>query len=164
MGMGSRMTWLALVSMLVCAVGIANAMLMSVTERFREIATLKCLGALDGFIMNVFLIEAAILGFVGGVGGTVIGLGLGVLRTSILFKSLLFTAFPGGDLLAAALLSIGIGVLLAAVAAGDHEAAEASYKAAVPVIDAMVNKGILHANKAARHKSRLNAKVQALQA
>jgi small subunit ribosomal protein S20 len=53
--------------------------------------------------------------------------------------------------------------VLAAVAAGDHEAAEASYRAAVPVIDSMVNKGILHANKAARHKSRLNAKVRALQ-
>lgn len=53
--------------------------------------------------------------------------------------------------------------VLAAVAAGDRAAAEASYKAAVPVIDSMVNKGILHANKAARHKSRLNEKVRALQ-
>ena len=53
--------------------------------------------------------------------------------------------------------------VLAAVEAGDREAAEASYKAAVPVIDAMVNNGILHANKAARHKSRLNAKVRELQ-
>ena len=52
--------------------------------------------------------------------------------------------------------------VLAAVKTGDREAAEASYKAAVPVIDSMVNKGILHANKAARHKSRLNAKVRAL--
>ena len=53
--------------------------------------------------------------------------------------------------------------VLNAVKAGDREAAEANYKAAVPVIDAMVNKGILHANKAARHKSRLNAKVRELQ-
>ena len=49
-GIQERMLWLILVSMVVCAVGIANAMLMSVTERFREIATLKCLGALDGTI------------------------------------------------------------------------------------------------------------------
>ncbi len=52
----------------------------------------------------------------------------------------------------------------AGIAAGDREAAEASYKAAVPVIDTMVNKGIVHANKAARHKSRLNARIREMQA
>lgn len=52
--------------------------------------------------------------------------------------------------------------VLAAIRKGDKQSAEASYKEAVPVIDSMVNKGILHANKAARHKSRLNAKVRAL--
>ena len=54
--------------------------------------------------------------------------------------------------------------VLAAVEAGDRETAEARYKEAVPVIDAMVNKGILHANKAARHKNRLNSKIRALSA
>jgi len=53
---------------------------------------------------------------------------------------------------------------LTAIAAGDKEAAQAAYTASVPAIDAMVNKGILHKNKAARHKSRLNAKVKALAA
>jgi len=48
----------------------------------------------------------------------------------------------------------------AGIAAGDRDAATASYKEAVPVIDSMVNKGIVHANKAARHKSRLNARIQ----
>ena len=52
----------------------------------------------------------------------------------------------------------------AGIAAGDREAAEAGYKAAVPVIDSMVNKGIVHANKAARHKSRLNARIREMQA
>ena len=46
--------------------------------------------------------------------------------------------------------------------AGDKEAAQAAYKDAVPVIDAMVNKGIVNKNKAARHKSRLNTRVKAL--
>ena len=117
MGIGQRMTWLAFVSMLVCAVGIANAMLMSVTERFREIATLKCLGALDGFIMTVFLIEAAILGFVGGVAGTIMGLAIAVLRMLAIFKGLLLDALPYGALLTASLLSIFIGVILAAISA-----------------------------------------------
>ena len=49
-----------------------------------------------------------------------------------------------------------------AIAANDKEAAEAAYKAAVPVIDSMVNKGIIHKNKAARHKSRLNSHLRAL--
>jgi len=117
MGVGRRMTWLAFVSMLVCVVGIANAMLMSVTERFREIATLKCLGALDGFIMTVFLIEACVMGLVGGVIGTLIGLVLGVARMWAAFQSLLAQAFPTGLLLGAALISIGLGIMLAAVAA-----------------------------------------------
>ena len=50
----------------------------------------------------------------------------------------------------------------AAVGTGDAEAANAALKQAVPVIDAMVGKGIMHRNKAARHKSRLSAKVNAL--
>ncbi len=46
--------------------------------------------------------------------------------------------------------------------AGDSSAATAAYKDAVPVIDSMINKGIVTKNKAARHKSRLNARVKAL--
>ncbi len=52
--------------------------------------------------------------------------------------------------------------VLAAVESGDKEAAQAAYTAAVPVIDRFADKGIMHKNKAARHKSRLNAKVKAL--
>lgn len=46
--------------------------------------------------------------------------------------------------------------------AGDKDAAVAAYKAAVPVIDSMINKGIVTKNKAARHKSRLNKRVKEL--
>ena len=48
--------------------------------------------------------------------------------------------------------------------AGDADAARTAYKAAVPVIDSMINKGIVTKNKAARHKSRLNARIKALSA
>lgn len=51
-----------------------------------------------------------------------------------------------------------------AVTEGNKEAAAANLKAAVPVIDAMVNKGIIHRNKASRHKSALNARVKELSA
>ena len=49
-----------------------------------------------------------------------------------------------------------------AVNAGNKEEAAANLKAAVPVIDSMVNKGIIHRNAAARYKSGLNARVKAL--
>ena len=52
--------------------------------------------------------------------------------------------------------------VIAAVEAGDVEAAKAAYNEAVPVIDKLANKGIIHKNKAARHKSRFNAQIKAL--
>ena len=54
--------------------------------------------------------------------------------------------------------------VIAAIEAGDKEKAAESYKAAVPVIDKLKNKGLITANKAARHKSRLNAHIKALTA
>ena len=54
--------------------------------------------------------------------------------------------------------------VLKAIAAGDREAAIAAFIVAVPVIDSIADKGIVHKNKAARHKSRLNAHIKALQA
>lgn len=52
--------------------------------------------------------------------------------------------------------------VVAAVEARDKEAAQAAYAAAVPVLDRLAGRGILHKNKAARHKSRLSAKINAL--
>lgn len=54
--------------------------------------------------------------------------------------------------------------VVAAVASKDYQAATEAYQKAVPVIDRMADKGIIHKNKAARHKSRLNKAVKALQA
>ena len=50
----------------------------------------------------------------------------------------------------------------AAIAGGDHGAATEAYNEAVPVIDRLADKGIIHKNKAARHKSRLNSAVKSL--
>lgn len=52
--------------------------------------------------------------------------------------------------------------VLAAIEAGDKSAAESAYKKAVPAIDRCVSKGLMHRNKAARHKSRLNRHIRAL--
>ncbi len=51
-----------------------------------------------------------------------------------------------------------------AVDSGDKAAAEAAYQSAVPMIDRMARKGLIHKNKAARHKSRLSHHVSAMQA
>ena len=52
--------------------------------------------------------------------------------------------------------------VVAAIGSGDAEQAKKAYAEAVPVIDRMADKGIIHKNKAARHKSRLNAQIKAL--
>lgn len=52
--------------------------------------------------------------------------------------------------------------VLRAIGAGDKAQAEEAYKAAVPIIDRMAGNGLVHKNKAARHKSRLNARIRAM--
>ena len=52
--------------------------------------------------------------------------------------------------------------VLKAIAAGDKQGAIEAYKQAVPVIDRIANQGLIHKNKAARHKSRLNTQIKAL--
>jgi small subunit ribosomal protein S20 len=62
------------------------------------------------------------------------------------------------------LVRTNIKKVIAAINAGDAEQARAAYDSAVPVIDRMADKGIIHKNKASRHKSRLGAQVKALSA
>ncbi|WP_341936308.1 30S ribosomal protein S20 [Marinimicrobium sp. C2-29] len=52
--------------------------------------------------------------------------------------------------------------VIKAIDSGDQEAAKTAYVAAVPVLDRMADKGLLHKNKAARHKSRLNGHIKAM--
>lgn len=52
--------------------------------------------------------------------------------------------------------------IVKAIESGDKEAAKAAYAAAVPVIDKMTKTALVHKNKASRHKSRLNARIQAM--
>ena len=113
---GGRQLFLVVISFVVCMVGIANAMLMAITERFREIATMKCLGATDGFILTQFLMEAAMQGAAGGILGMVIGFFLAVIADGVVYGGHLFTYFPVGGLLACAGICILAGLLLATCA------------------------------------------------
>jgi len=111
-----RMTWLVIMSLLVCLVGITNAMLMSVTERYKEIGTMKCLGAYDIFIVELFFIESALVGLI----ASVIGWFLGVFAVVLIklfsegFK--VFGWISPGEVFLYLLLSIVIGTLLSVIA------------------------------------------------
>ena len=114
--LSGRQTFLLIISFMVCMVGIANAMLMAITERFREIATMKCLGATDSFILIQFMMEAAMQGVFGGVLGMVIGFILGILKTSVSYGLYPFYYFPLAALIICALVSLLIGIFLAVLA------------------------------------------------
>ena len=116
MGISERMWWLIIVSLLVCTVGICNAILMSVTERFREIATLKCLGALDTSIMTMFVMEAYLIGAVGGFAGALLGSLIGTCRMIAAFGTLTFSGIPVLKMIVFIIIATFLGILLAALA------------------------------------------------
>lgn len=113
-----RNTWIAIISLLVTVIGIANAMLMSVTERFREIGTMKCLGALSSFVTQMFVMEASIMGVVGGLVGAIFGALFAIVIYTITYGSgLVFGSLPIADVLLFGLYSLLAGVILSIVAA-----------------------------------------------
>jgi putative ABC transport system permease protein len=116
MGFSQTTLWLIGVSLIVCVVGIANAMLMSVMERFREIATMKCLGARDSFVMVLFVLESCVQGVAGGLLGAVFGLLLAVPAAGARFGLLVWNTLPWPAVGAAALLATAVGVLMAGLA------------------------------------------------
>jgi putative ABC transport system permease protein len=92
----SYQLWLVIIGLLVCGVGIVNSMLMSVTERYKEIGTIKCLGATDTNVLEIFLFEALLLGLLGGILGAFIGwvAAIGIFG----FQFGLAGVFPAGNL------------------------------------------------------------------
>jgi len=66
------------IALVVAAFGIANTMMMSIYERTREIGLMKAVGATNRDVMSVFLAESGTIGFLGGLGGVLIGVALGI--------------------------------------------------------------------------------------
>ena len=115
--LSQKTLWLIFVSFLVCVVGIANAMLMSVLERFKEIATMKCLGARNQTIAFLFVTESVIIGIVGGVAGIIVGFLVVMGRLTLQYRLLTFSNFPVTDVLVTFAACFLCSLLLAAVAA-----------------------------------------------
>src|SRR5690606_41007418 len=61
------------IALLVAAIGIANTMTMAILERTREIGLMKAVGATNRDVLTIFLGEAAGIGFLGGLGGVIVG-------------------------------------------------------------------------------------------
>lgn len=93
-GTDTMMLLLIGLSLLTCLVGIINAMLMSVTERIKEIGTLKCLGAQDGFIVQAYFVESSLQGILGTICGIVIGLAVAIVIAFVSFGGHVFTQMP----------------------------------------------------------------------
>jgi len=103
--------WMAVISLILCAVGILNSMLMAVTERTKEIGTMKCLGAMDGHILAVFLAESSILGLIGGVLGGVGGWAAGFAVSFFQYK----VDFLAPTLLSSYAITLGQSLLIAVI-------------------------------------------------
>jgi len=104
-------------SLLTCLVGIINAMMMAVTERVREIGTLKCLGALDTFIVKVFFIESSLQGIIGTAIGMMLGLVVAIIVAGVNFKGYVSVYFPVLPVVRSAAITFVTGSLISVVAA-----------------------------------------------
>ena len=131
-GASPKERWIIALSLLVCTVGIVNAQLMAVTERFREIGTMKCLGALDRFILRLFLLEAGIQGLagalIGALAGQAIGLATGLVRFGTAALTNVSLADLGRTLVWSVLVGAGLsllGVIYPAVVAARMRPVEA---------------------------------------
>lgn len=108
----AKQRWIVILSLMVCIVGIINAQLMSVTERFREIGTMKCLGALDRFIVRLFVLEALMQGVAGSVTGALLGVLAAAVSSTVNLGFEALTQAPFGTLLISVTTAVIIGTTL----------------------------------------------------
>jgi putative ABC transport system permease protein len=107
-----KQKWIIMLSLLVCTVGIVNAQLMAVTERFREIGTMKCLGALDRFILRLFLLEAGMQGLIGSAAGALAGGVFALINALMLFGSVAVTCVGWKDMMISIIIAMAVGCFL----------------------------------------------------
>ena len=110
-----KQRWIVILSLVVCVVGIVNAQLMAVTERFREIGTMKCLGALNRFILRLFFLEAGMQGLAGAGAGALAGAVFALLNALLRFGTAAITYLSWNSFFVSVLYSIGVGCFLSLV-------------------------------------------------
>lgn len=93
------------IALLVAAIGIANTMTMSILERTREIGLMKAIGATNKDVLSIFLGEAAGIGFVGGLGGVILGWGASAVLNVVSLAYFASQASSGGGSLPTAAAS-----------------------------------------------------------
>jgi len=113
---------IAAISLLVGAIGVMNTMYMSVLERTKEIGIMKAIGATDGQVLSLFLIESSLIGFVGGTLGVILGVALSS-AASGLFGGMMMGGGEGQGMSFAAsysatliIVALALSLLLGAVA------------------------------------------------
>ena len=99
---------IAAISLVVGGIGIMNIMLVSVTERTREIGIRKALGARESAIMRQFVIEAATTSALGGVLGIILGFGLSAAATVVIANVMPDTPITVSPSIAAVLIAFGV--------------------------------------------------------
>ena len=90
---------------------------MSVTERFREIGTMKCLGALDGFVVKIFIIEAGLQGLAGSLAGTMVGIAASSLMAVSRFGMMSISSVSWSAMMNSAATAILVGTCLSLLGA-----------------------------------------------
>ena len=102
---------IGIIALLVAGIGIMNIMLVSVTERTKEIGIRKALGAKPRFILRQFLLEAVVLCNVGGVIGVLVGFGIGNMMVKMGISSSFETVVPVGWAVVGLLFCTAVGVI-----------------------------------------------------
>jgi predicted lysophospholipase L1 biosynthesis ABC-type transport system permease subunit len=125
----ARSIWLVVMSLLVATIGIVNSMLMAVTERYKEIGTMKCLGALDRFVVRLFLLESGILGTLGAVVGALAGFLVSAAIYAMRFGAGVFAHLGPAIVLRGQPVPLWIAVIIAVVLGGVLAVLAAMYPA-----------------------------------
>ncbi len=113
----AQLVWLLVVALLVCTISNITSMLLSVTKRFRDIGTMKCLGAFDGSILALFMIEALILGGTGATLGAAAGFLVSLAAAFVSCGPAMLAAHVVAQMAGGAALTVAVVALLSFVGA-----------------------------------------------